>query len=258
MRKKEIIFWSLIGKKQSMQKNDSHICVVIPTYNERENIAPLVEKIFDLRLPSVEIVIVDDNSPDGTGKSADELANKYPLQVMHREKKAGLGTAYTFAFKKILARVPEQKPDYIIQMDADFSHDPLMIPALLNAAKAHDVVIGSRYVLGGKIENWDWTRRLLSKWGNRYARALLGLPYRDVTSGFKCYRKEVLESIDLNSLSSVGYNFQIETIYKAHKKGVRVCEIPITFIERRAGVSKMNIPIILESFWRVLVLRLKG
>ncbi|TSC76732.1 MAG: dolichol-phosphate mannosyltransferase [Parcubacteria group bacterium Gr01-1014_33] len=240
-----------------MQRNDSHIYVIIPTYNERENITSLVEKIFDLGLPNLEMMIVDDNSPDGTGRIAEALARQYPIQVIHREKKEGLGTAYTTAFKEILARNPEQKPEYIVQMDADFSHDPAMIPALLNASEAHDVVIGSRYTPGGKIENWEYTRRVLSKWGNWYARAILRVPYRDMTSGFKCYRTEVLHTIDLNSLSSVGYNFQIETVYKAHTKGFRIREIPITFTERRAGVSKMNIPIILESFWKVLALRLK-
>lgn len=240
-----------------MRLDNPYICVVIPTYNERENITPLVEKIFDLGLPNLEMMIVDDNSPDGTGRIAKALVQQYPIQVIHRGKKAGLGTAYSAAFKEILARAPEQKPDYIIQMDADFSHDPAMIPAMLNAAKAYDVAIGSRYVPGGKIENWEYPRRFLSKWGNFYARAILRMPYRDMTSGFKCYRAEVLRAIDLNSLSSVGYNFQIETVYKAHNKGFRVCEIPITFTERRAGVSKMDIPIILESFWKVLALRLK-
>ena len=232
-----------------------HIAVVIPTFNERENIEALVEKIFSLGIPGVTMIVVDDNSPDGTGSVAEMLSIKHPLQVIHRVEKQGLGTAYILAFKKLLSVDFREKPDYIIQMDADLSHDPCVILEMRSAIKDHDVIIGSRYTRGGEIENWEFSRRFLSKSGNFYARVILGLPYRDITSGFKCYRREVLENIDLDSLNSVGYNFQIETIYKAHKKGFRICEIPITFTERRAGVSKMNFPIILESFWKVLKLR---
>ncbi|MEK7566536.1 MAG: glycosyltransferase, partial [Patescibacteria group bacterium] len=147
------------------------------------------------------------------------------------------------------------QPDYIVQMDADLSHDPNVILEMLSKTQNHDVVLGSRYIPGGAIENWNPARRLLSRFGNIYARAVLSLPYRDMTGGFKCFKRHVLENIDLDSLSSVGYNFQIETTHKAHQKGYKICEIPITFAERKTGKSKINLPIILESFWKVLLLR---
>ncbi len=230
--------------------------IVIPTYNERENLPILLERIFALQIPELELMVVDDNSPDGTGKIADELAKKYPLRVLHREGKQGLGTAYVAGFKEVLSKAPAGSR--IIQMDADLSHDPLVIPALLTASKASDLVLGSRYVPGGKIEQWGFSRRLISKFGNLYARIILGLSYHDLTGGFKCFRKEALEAIDFLALSSVGYNFQIETTYLAHKAGFRICEIPITFTERKIGLSKFNWNIIFESFWKVFLLRLRG
>ncbi|MEK7501008.1 MAG: polyprenol monophosphomannose synthase [Patescibacteria group bacterium] len=226
--------------------------IVTPTYNERDNLPELVERIFSLGLADTKLVVVDDNSPDGTAEVAEELAQRYPIDLIRRGQKSGLGTAYAAAFKKIL---PE-RPDYIIQMDADLSHEPEVIPQMLQEIQNCDVVLGSRYVAGGKIKNWDITRRLVSRWGNFYARLILGLPYRDLTSGFKCWRREVLEKIDLDKLSSVGYNFQIETTYRAHRLGYKVCEIPITFTERKTGVSKFNLGIILESFVKVILLRL--
>ncbi|MBI4120313.1 MAG: polyprenol monophosphomannose synthase [Parcubacteria group bacterium] len=228
--------------------------IVTPTYNEKDNLPELVDRIFSLGLNDIKLVVVDDNSPDGTAQVAEELAQKYPLDLIRRQQKSGLGTAYTAAFKKT---IPEQ-PDYIIQMDADLSHDPNIIPQMLQEIQKCDLVLGSRYVKGGKIENWNFTRRLVSRWGNFYARLILGLPYRDLTSGFKCFRREVLEKINLDKLSSVGYNFQIETTYRAHRLGCRICEIPITFTERKTGVSKFNLGIILESFVKVLLLRLRG
>lgn len=238
------------------------VFVVTPTYNERNNLEILSKKIFDLKISGLKLIVVDDNSPDGTGEFAEELAKIYPVKVIHREKKMGLGTAYAQAFKEIIAKnnsfgTAQDKPDYIIQMDTDLSHDSSVIPKMLEKITDCDVVLGSRYVRGGKIENWDFFRRMISRWGNIYARFILGLPYKDLTGGFKCFRREVLENIDLDSLSSVGYNFQIETTNAAHKKGYKICEIPITFTERKGGVSKFNIGIIFESFWKVLLLRFK-
>ena len=230
--------------------------VVIPTYNERENLPLLVEGLFALGLPEFELVVVDDNSPDGTGRVADELAKKYPITVLHREGKQGLGTAYVAGFKEVLSRAPTDS--HIIQMDADLSHDPNVIPTLLHASEKCDLVLGSRYIAGGKIERWGTSRRLISKFGNIYARLVLSLPYHDLTGGFKCFRTKTLEAIEFSSLSSVGYNFQIETTYLTHKKGFLICEVPITFTERKTGSSKFNWAIISESFWKVLLLRFRG
>lgn len=231
------------------------VAVVIPTYNEKNNLGFLTEKIFSLKIPNLSLLIVDDNSPDGTGKFAEELANKYPIKVIHREKKEGLGRAYVDALKKLLSG--SDRPDFVIQMDADLSHDPAAIPQMLEKIRDCDLVLGSRYIPGGRTENWDFFRKLISRFGNIYARSILNVPYHDLTGGFKCFRREVLENIDLDLLSSTGYNFQIETTYKAHQKGYKICEIPITFTERKSGVSKFNLGIILESFWKVLLLRFK-
>lgn len=231
------------------------IVVITPTYNEKENLGALARAVFSLGIPGLKMVVVDDNSPDGTGKLAEELSKIYPLQVIHRAQKSGLGSAYVFAFKKILH---EDKPDFILQMDADLSHDSAVLPRFLEAIKNCDLVLGSRYISGGRIENWEFLRKLISRFGNLYARLILGLPYRDLTGGFKCFRREVLENMDLDSLSSVGYNFQIETTYKAHKRGYKIVEIPITFTERKLGSSKFNLKIILESFFKVLLFRLRG
>lgn len=233
---------------------DERVFVVTPTYNEKDNVEFLVRKIFSLGIPNLEMVIVDDNSPDGTGRIAEELAKIYPMRVIHREKKMGLGTAYVAAFKTLLG----EKLDYIIQMDADLSHNPADIPRFIEKASKHDVVLGSRYVKGGSIKNWDFLRKLISRFGNFYSRFILWVPYRDLTGGFKCYRKAVLASLDLDSLSSLGYNFQIETTYKAHQLGHKIHEIPITFTERKSGDSKFNLGIIIESFLKVILLRLRG
>jgi dolichol-phosphate mannosyltransferase len=233
------------------------VAVIIPTYNERKSIAELVERIMALAIPNLEIIIVDDASPDGTGAIANELAQKYPLQVLHRTSKAGLGKAYVHTFMNIIARPPELRPDYIIQMDADFSHNPTDIPRSLERIGSCDVVLGSRYIRGGGIENWNRMRHMISKFGNIYASIILGVPFHDLTSGFKCFRYTVLEKLDLSEVSSVGYNFQIEITYLAHKKGFVVCEIPIIFTERKFGNSKFNVWIIIESFIKVLFLRFR-
>ncbi len=229
------------------------IFVVTPTYNEKDNLKELVERVFALGIPDLKMVVVDDNSPDGTAELAEEFAKKYPVRVIRRERKMGLGTAYAAAFQEI----SKEKPDFVIQMDADLSHDPKVIPALLEKIKNHDVVLGSRYIAGGGIENWDFTRQLVSRFGNIYAKTVLALPYQDLTGGFKCWRGEALQNLDFKNLSSTGYNFQIETTYAAHKNGHKICEIPITFTERKFGQSKFNFPIMLEAFWKVLMLRLR-
>ena len=243
------------------------IVVVTPTYNEKENLAALVKAVFDLKIPALKMMVIDDNSPDGTGELAEELSKIYPLLVIHRAQKSGLGSAYVFAFKKIIQEdrpatfergSPQGRPDFIVQMDADWSHDPPIIPRFLEAIKNCDLVLGSRYTTGGKVENWGFLRKLISRFGNLYARLVLRLSYRDLTGGFKCFRREVLENMDLDSLSSVGYNFQIETTYKARQKGYKIIEIPITFTERKFGSSKFNLRIILESFFKVLLLKLHG
>lgn len=232
------------------------VIVVIPTYNEKINLPVLVDKIFSLNIADLEVLVVDDNSPDGTGVLAEELSKKYPIRVIHNSEKRGLGVAYVSAFKSILNRT--DKPDYIVQMDADLSHNPAVISTFLNQIKSWDVVLGSRYIKGGGTENWDKFRKLVSRFGNIYAQMVLSLPYKDLTGGFKCWRVEVLEKIDLNTLSSTGYNFQIETTYKAHQLGYKICEVPIIFTERKTGKSKFNLGIIWESFIKVLWLRIKN
>ncbi len=232
------------------------IVVVTPTYNERDNLPVLVERIFSLGIDKLSIIVVDDNSPDGTGQLAEGLAQKYPIKVIHRSEKRGLGTAYIEAFKFILK---SQNPaDYIMQIDADLSHDPAVIPMMIKKAGECDLVLGSRYIRGGGVENWNFTRRLISRFGNIYARFILGMPIYDMTGGFKCYRREVLEKINFDSLSSIGYNFQIETTYRVYRLGYKVREIPIIFKERKTGSSKFNLGIILESFFKVLILRFRG
>lgn len=228
--------------------------VVTPTYNEKNNLETLVHKIFALRIAGLALTVVDDNSPDGTGQLADALAKVYPIQVIHRQQKSGLGTAYVEAFQSIL----QKKPDYIIQLDADLSHDPRDIPRLLEEIEQCDLVLGSRYIPGGNIRNWSLSRRLISRFGNLYANAVLFIPFRDLTGGFKCYRREVLEQIGLDTLSSVGYNFQIETTYRAYKKGFRIREMPIIFTERTAGSTKFDFNIIWESFVKILNVRFRG
>jgi dolichol-phosphate mannosyltransferase len=228
--------------------------IVIPTYNEKNNLARLVKEIFSLAVPDLSVIIVDDNSPDGTGVLADELAREMSkLSVIHRAEKNGLGSAYIAGFKMALLA----GSDFIMEMDADFSHDFRYIPQFLQEIKTADLVLGSRYVKGGGIKNWNWLRKLVSALGNIYARFILGTPIQDLTGGFKCYRRQVLEKINLGELDSAGYVFQIETTYLALKQGFAVKEIPIIFTEREVGDSKFNFKIFFEALWLVLLLRFK-
>lgn len=226
--------------------------VIIPTYNERENLEPISTAVLKAD-PRVDILVVDDNSPDGTGKLADELAAKEPrLRVLHREKKQGLGRAYLHAFRWAL----EHGYQYIIEMDADFSHDPRYLPGLLDTAMGGaDIALGSRYVEGGGTVNWGVGRQLISQGGSLYARTILGVKIRDLTGGFKCFNRRVLEAIDLDAVQSSGYAFQIELTYRALKKGFTVKEIPIVFEDRRVGQSKMSKKIFAEAVRMVWKLR---
>jgi len=231
--------------------------VILPTYYERENLerfmARLQEVLSDNNLPG-RVIVVDDNSPDGTGSIADSLAQRYPnVSVIHRPQKQGIGPAYVAGFRQALTTDTR----FIFEMDCDFSHDPANIPAFLEAAQDADLVLGSRYVPGGRVENWGMTRRLISRWGGLYARWVLGVPVNDLTGGNKCFRREVLEAMDLDSVSSAGYGFQIEMTYRAIQKGFRVKEIPITFSDRQMGQSKMSKRIVLEAALLVWKLRLR-
>lgn len=230
------------------------IFIIIPTYNEKENLKKLLPQIFDLNIEGLSVLVVDDNSPDGTGELVEELKkDNLSLDVLHREQKMGLGRAYVAGFKEALAR----GADYIFEMDADLSHDPKYLPNFLEEIKKADLVLGSRYIKGGGVSNWNLLRRLISRFGNIYARNILWMRPHDLTGGYKCYRRQVLEKIGLDELSSVGYNFQIETTYKAYKLGFKIVETPIIFTERAEGKSKFSPKIMLESFWRVLILRFK-
>lgn len=232
----------------------SKIIIVIPTYNERDNIEKIISKILGLNNPNISILVVDDNSPDGTGQIVENIKKENAeVSILHRDKKEGLGKAYIAGFKKALS----DGADLIFEMDADLSHDPKYIPAMLEASEENDLVLGSRYVKGGGVSNWNFIRRQISRFGNIYARVVLGLPYKDLTGGFKCYRRKVLETIDLDAVNSLGYNFQIETTYEAHRAGFRITEVPIVFVERVEGKSKFNLKIMLEGFLKVLTLRFK-
>jgi dolichol-phosphate mannosyltransferase len=226
--------------------------VIVPTYNERENITRIIEAVLaqDERL---EILVVDDGSPDGTGAIVDEIAARDPrVHALHRPKKMGLGTAYLAGFKWALA----QGYDYVLEMDADFSHDPHHLPQFLEAIRDADLVLGSRYRHGKvTVVNWPMTRLLLSYFANLYARFVTGLPLDDSTGGFKCFRRSVLESIDLDAVRSNGYAFQIEMSFRAWKKGFRIVEIPIVFVDRTEGESKMSKKIVREAIWMVWRLR---
>ncbi|MBX5481808.1 MAG: polyprenol monophosphomannose synthase [Myxococcaceae bacterium] len=227
--------------------------VCIPTYNERDNVEAIVDAALKAD-PRLDILVVDDNSPDGTGQVADALAAKEPrVKVLHREKKEGLGKAYLHAFRWAL----EHGYQYVIEMDADFSHDPKYLPRLLDEAMGGaDLVLGSRYVKGGGTVNWGVGRQIVSRGGSLYARTILGVNVRDLTGGFKCFNRRVLEAIDLNQVQSSGYAFQIELTYRTLKKGFTVREIPIVFEDRRVGQSKMSRKIFLEALTMVWKLRL--
>jgi len=227
--------------------------ICLPTYNERENLEPMLRALGDVIGPNDRVLVIDDNSPDGTGELADRLAAELgAVEVLHRPHKEGLGPAYLAGFKRAL----ELGAELIVEIDCDFSHDPADVPRLLDAAADADLVLGSRYVPGGSVENWGAVRRAISAGGSLYARLLLGVPVRDLTGGFKCFRRAVLEAIDLDAVHSRGYAFQIETTYRALRHGFRVREIPIRFVDREVGGSKMSRTIVLEAIWKVPLLRL--
>ena len=229
--------------------------ICLPTYDERENLEAMVRALGGLGLDGLEVLVIDDASPDGTGEIADRLATDLPwVHVLHRERKEGLGPAYLAGFRRAL----ELGADLVLEMDCDFSHDPGDVPRLVAAAEDADLVLGSRYVEGGGTRNWGLVRRFISRGGSLYAQGLLQLGLRDLTGGFKCYRRAVLEKIDLDAISSLGYAFQIETTYRTLRAGFRVVEIPITFSDREVGGSKMSKAIVLEAIWKVPLLRLRA
>ena len=234
---------------------DASLTIVVPTYNEANNLAELVEALFALPLPKLRLVIVDDNSPDGTGALADELARRYNqpntrMTVIHRPGKEGLGTAYMAGFRRALA----DGADFVVQMDADFSHNPTYVVQMIGVicSTGMDVVVGSRYVLGGTLDkNWSWWRYLLSWWANFYCRSILKLRVRDMTAGFKLWQSSALQEIELDTIRSKGYIFAVEMAYLSEKLGFQIIELPIHFEDRRIGQSKMDVPVKLESIWRV-------
>lgn len=227
------------------------IMVVMPTYNEKETLPKIASALFDLKIEGFEMLVVDDNSPDGTGKLADKLREQYDnfLHILHREEKAGLGPAYIAGFKRAI----ELGADIIIQMDADFSHQPKYLSLLLEQVKTHDLVLGSRFVKGGSVDDsWSAYRKLLSWWANRlYTPTILGMPIYDATGGFKAWRRETLIGMDIDRVQSNGYVFQVEMNYVAYKLGYRISEIPIHFPDRQIGTSKMDSSVALEAAIRV-------
>jgi dolichol-phosphate mannosyltransferase len=232
--------------------------LVVPTYNEAENLEPFVRRVLP-RLASAagehRVLIVDDSSPDGTGEIADRLAVELDsVEVLHRSEKDGLGRAYQAGFERALAEGAE----LVMQMDVDFSHDPKHVPSLIAAAANADLVLGSRYVAGGGVTDWGLARRLLSRGGSWYARKVLGVPVRDLTGGFKCFRRELLERLSASGFQTAGFGFQVEVTYRAIRAGARVREVPIRFRDRQVGASKMSSRIVVEALWRVLQLRLRS
>ena len=231
------------------------IRVVLPTYNEADNLEPIVEAVLAFAPTGTGILVVDDDSPDGTGEIADRLAAADArVMVLHRRAKEGLGPAYVAGFHRVLAEGAE----LVVQMDADFSHDPEDVPRLIAASEIADLALGSRYVSGGGVGEWGAARRAISRGGSGYARRWLGLDVRDLTGGFKCFRREVLEAIRVDSVGALGYAFQVETTYRACLAGFRVVEIPIVFNDRRVGESKMSRTIVAEAALRVPIMRLRG
>jgi dolichol-phosphate mannosyltransferase len=226
--------------------------VCLPTYNEKENLERMVRALGE---HGVRVLVIDDNSPDGTGEIADRLAAELEyVSVLHRPHKQGLGPAYLAGFKLVL----EWDADLILEMDSDFSHDPNDVPRLIAAAADADLVLGSRYVEGGRVGNWGLVRRFISRGGSLYAQVLLGLQVRDLTGGFKCYRRAVLEALPLDEIHSRGYAFQIETTYRAIRKGFHVREVPIAFVDREEGGSKMSKAIVVEAVWKVPAFRFQA
>jgi dolichol-phosphate mannosyltransferase len=228
----------------------------LPTYNEMENLESMIRELAGVLDTSKDrVLVIDDASPDGTGEIADRLAVELSwVSVLHREHKEGIGPAYIAGFRWALAEGAE----LVLEMDCDFSHTPADVPRLIEAAADADLVLGSRYAPGGGTENWGLVRRFVSRGGCLYAQVLLGMRVRDLTGGFKCFRRSALEAIDLGALSAHGYAFQIETTYRIHRAGLRVKEVPITFVERRAGASKMTGSIVAEAIWKVPLLRLRA
>ncbi len=232
--------------------------LVLPTYNEAENIDSFVRAVLAnlaTVTPDHHVLVVDDSSPDGTGQIADRLAAELPaVEVLHRPLKEGLGRAYLAGFDRALA----SGADLVLEMDSDFSHDPADLPRLIEASARADLVLGSRYVPGGGVSDWGLTRRFLSRGGSWYARHVLGIPVKDLTGGFKCFHREVLEKVNLHGIHADGYGFQIELTYRAIQSGFRVIEVPITFRDRRAGTSKMSARIAVEAVWKVPALKLRA
>ena len=226
--------------------------VCLPTYNERENLESMLRVLGE---HGVRVLVIDDNSPDGTGRLADRLAQELDyVDVLHRPRKEGLGPAYIAGFRHALADGAER----ILEMDCDFSHDPKDVPRLIAATEEADLAIGSRYVEGGETANWGAVRRAISAGGSLYARVLLSVPTRDLTAGFKCYRAEALRALDLDAVHSKGYAFQIETTYRTLRAGFRVVEVPIKFVDREVGGSKMSHTIVLEAIWKVPAIRVQA
>jgi dolichol-phosphate mannosyltransferase len=229
--------------------------LILPTYDEAENIESFVAAVREKLPASAQVLIVDDNSPDGTGEIADRLAGEHEnVSVLHRPRKEGLGPAYLAGFKRAL----DEGAGLILEMDSDFSHDPAYLPRLLEAAERADLVIGSRYVPGGGVAEWGALRRAISRGGSTYARLVLGVDVHDLTGGFKCFRREVLEAIDLDAIQARGYAFQVEMTYRAIQLGFKVAEVPIVFRDRQVGSSKMDRSIVAEAVWRVPLLRFDG
>jgi dolichol-phosphate mannosyltransferase len=230
------------------------VWVILPTYNEAENLERIVAAILEQLPESGRVLVVDDNSPDGTGEIADRLAEgNERIGVVHRAVKEGLGPAYLAGFRIALDGGAER----IVEMDADFSHDPAYLPQLIEATESADLAIGSRYVPGGGVTDWGPLRRFISRGGSTYARLALGVPIRDLTGGFKCFRRIVLETIELETIQARGYAFQVETTYRAIKAGFRVVEVPIVFKDRADGTSKMSKGIVAEAIWRVPAMRFR-
>jgi dolichol-phosphate mannosyltransferase len=229
--------------------------LILPTYDEAENVEAFVAAARAKLPASAQVLIVDDNSPDGTGEIADRLAEEHEnVSVLHRPRKEGLGPAYVAGFRRALAG----GAGLVLEMDSDFSHDPAYLPRLLDAVERADLAIGSRYVPGGGVSEWGALRRAISRGGSTYARLVLGVDVHDLTGGFKCFRREVLEAIDLDTIQARGYAFQVEMTYRAIQRGFKVVEVPIVFRDRQAGSSKMDRSIVAEAVWRVPLLRFSG
>jgi dolichol-phosphate mannosyltransferase len=230
--------------------------ICLPTYNERENLEAMIRALGAVRREGDRVLVIDDASPDGTGELADRLAGEHDwVRVLHRPGKQGLGPAYLAGFRRAL----DEGAELVLEMDCDFSHDPNDVPRLIAAAEdGADLVLGSRYVRGGSIPNWGMLRRFVSLGGNIYAQVFLQSPIRDLTGGFKCFRRRVLETIPLDAIDSKGYAFQIETTYRVRRAGFRIVEIPIAFTDREEGTSKMNGAIVLEAVWKVPLIRLRA